>query len=80
MFEQDKELSALDRIQIKETESGFMTYTFANEEGVIITQAAIPIAKWKTLQAQLISSYERHESDSTLIDFMTVLFDLADST
>jgi hypothetical protein len=70
----------LDRIQISKNRDNFITYTFADEDGSIVAQAAIPIAKWKSLQTELISSFERDESDWSLIDFMTVLADLAQSS
>jgi hypothetical protein len=69
----------LERIQINKTRDNFITYTFADEHGSIVLQAAIPLTEWKTLQAQLISSYEAYESDEdwSLLDFMTVLADIA---
>lgn len=75
----------LERIQINRTRDNFITYTFADEDGSIVSQAAIPLAEWNSLQSQLISSFETHESDKhgedwSLLDFMTVLADIAQTS
>ncbi len=71
-------MMTFDRIQITRNESGSIAYTFADEDGVIIVQASIPEKEWKELKNELISSYERNESDWSIIDFMAVLADLAE--
>lgn len=71
-------MMTFDRIQISRNESGSISYTFADEDGVIIVQGTVPDKEWKLLKNELISSYERNETDWSIIDFMTVLALLAE--
>lgn len=70
---------SFDRITISENESGSISYTFADEDGVIVATATIPLEEWNQLKTELISSYERDESDWSIIDYMAALADLAET-
>lgn len=69
----------IDRIKIEETKSS-IRYSFANDEGIIVTQGCIPKEEWNSMKNKLIVSYKYDETDWDLLDYMTVLSDIAETS
>lgn len=64
----------IDRIHIHSNpNSDYIRYDFADENGSIIVNGAIPRQEWKTLEVQLISDLQRNKSEFTILDYLVVM-------
>lgn len=70
----------IDRIHIfSNPDSDQIRYEFADEDGSIIVNGAIPRKEWKSIESQLISDLQRNKLEFTILDYLVVMTTLLEN-